>query len=90
MKYFTLLITSLFVGLAWSQVPITPKLTTQLSSISSQEKVHIRIEFFDNVDCLSLKESFNAEKLPASERPKKVITALQGQSQLSQTPVLAF
>lgn len=55
------------------------------------DKFHqIRIEFKDNVDCYVLNHEFKQRHIKVSERPKIVITQLQEQAEISQTPVNAL
>lgn len=93
MKHLTI-ITGLFCMLHthsfWAQVPLTPKLSKKINEISSSEKIPVRIEFFDNVDCFALKNEMIAAKIPVSKRPQKVINALQQQAIHSQAPILSF
>lgn len=47
----------------------------------------IRIEFKENVDCYALNHEFKQQQTKVSERPRIVITQLQEQAAISQTPV---
>ncbi len=47
----------------------------------------IRVEFTENVDCYALNHEFKQTRLDVNERPKVVISQLQQQAELSQTPV---
>ncbi|MEC8603745.1 MAG: S8 family serine peptidase [Bacteroidota bacterium] len=54
------------------------------------EKIPVRIEFIDNVDCFLLNQQFKSDKTPIAERIKTVNRKLITQSIKSQQPILNF
>ena len=54
------------------------------------EKIPVRIEFIDYVDCFLLNQQFKSNKTPIAERIKTVNRKLITQSIKSQQPILNF
>lgn len=85
LKTITLFLAALFVSQI-SNAQVSARLQQALSD-GQTDFYRIRIEFKENVNCFALNHQFKQDRLDVKQRPKVVITQLQHQAELSQTPV---
>jgi bacillopeptidase F len=92
MKAYTLFIFCIICSCFFSnaQQLISPKLAEKIANAGANDKIIVRIEFKDNVNCFALKNEFNQQKMPANERVNRVVLALQKQANLSQHDLLLY
>lgn len=90
MKLIISVLCVLYACFSFAQTPISSRLSNEISERLPSEKIWVSISFKDNVNCFALKNQFNIDKIPVTERPKLVISALQDQKKRSQTSILLY